>query len=404
MSLFLALFGSLFGCSGVASSPTCSASGVGGGATDSCGTGGSGTGGAAVSPGNVQSIAVGDLAACALLNNKTIKCWGFNSKGQLGNGTTNASSTPVLVSGISNATSIASVGWHACAILSDATVKCWGQNDYQQLGSAVGATSLTPVAVPNVTNATALALGWNHTCALINDGTMMCWGRCSNKQCGTGLSSVTTPPTKVSGVTSVKAISAYDYHTCALLNAGSVQCWGETNLGTTATTVDHDPTTVVDGSQNAIAGITRIDSGLYADYASGTGSLYAWGNNNGGSLGDGTFATSRLTAAAVTGISNPISISGGYAEACAVLQDGTVQCWGENTSGEAGSDPNSYSTLLSPRQVSGIANVAQVSVGEGSACALRSDGNVYCWGNNYNGALGDGTTTNSFVPVHVIGL
>jgi alpha-tubulin suppressor-like RCC1 family protein len=388
----------------------CSTNSVGGGGSldPSCATGGNnGTGGAFVSPGNVKFIAAGDQVACALLNNNTIKCWGHNDHGQLGNGTTTTGpvSTPVQVLGISNATTIVSVGWSSCAILSDATVKCWGQNDYSQVGSAAGANAPTPVAVPNVSNATALALGWNHSCALISDSTVKCWGRCSEKQCGDGASGTNAPPTTVSGVSGVKAISAYDYHTCAIMSDDTVKCWGQTNLGTAATTVNQNPTTVVNASQQAITGVTMIASGKNFDLAVNASGMYAWGNGNTGTLGDGQM-TSRLTAALVSGITNPKGISARYLTACALLQDGTVDGWGENDSGMLGIDSEKF-FIPSPQLIPGLTGVTQIAVGQSTTCALKN-GNVYCLGSNYNGELGNGgiggTGDKSLTPVQVIGL
>lgn len=388
----------LLGCSGTPATPTCSSSSVGGGGSNACATGGNGTGGTPVAPGNVKAIVAGDQVGCALLNNSTIKCWGHNSHGQLGNGSTTNSSTPVLVSGISNATSLNSVGWSSCALLSDSTVKCWGQNNTQQVGST-GADALTPVTVPNVSNATSLALGWNHSCALISDGTVKCWGDCSKKQCTGGPS-----PTTVSGVSGVKTISAYDYHTCAIMSDNTVKCWGQTNLGTAATTVNQDPATVVNASQQAISGVTMIASGDSFDLAVTASGVYAWGNGNTGTLGD-SLMNSRLTAALVPGIANPIGISARYLSACALLQGGTITCWGENSNGMMGVDSGSSGLefVPSPRLVPNLSNIAQIAVGQSAMCVL-ANGNVYCLGSNFNGELGNGGTADSVTPVQVIGL
>lgn len=385
----------------------CSVSNVGGGSgTTPCATGGSGTGGSmSIATGNVQLIANGDLSTCALLNNNTVKCWGLNSKGQLGDGTTTNRSTPTLVSGISNATKLGTSGWHTCAILSDTTIKCWGQNDYQQLGSAAGANSSVPVVVPSVSNAIGLALGGGgHTCALISDGSIKCWGRCAEQQCGASASSINTPPTTVSGVTGATAISAYDNHTCALMNDSTVKCWGEIDLLITSVPATHQgPTTVVNAAQQPLTGITMIDSGKNFDLAANSSTLYAWGTNNNGSLGDGTF-TGRLTAAPVLNVTNPISISGGYITACAASQGGTVKCWGNNFDGEAGNNPvTSANVINSPLSVP-MSSVTQIAVGESTTCALTLFGSVYCWGSNAFGGLGNGSSTGSYTPVLATGL
>jgi alpha-tubulin suppressor-like RCC1 family protein len=184
----------------------------------------------------------------------------------------------------------------------------------------------------------------------------------------------------------------------------TVKCWGQTSLGTTATTVNQSPTTVVDESQQVISGITKIASGKYFDLAINASGVYAWGNGNVGTLGVGSKAN-RLAAALIPGITNPIGISARYLTACALLQVGTVECWGENNNGMMGVDSSSSGTefVFSPRLVPGLSSVAQIAVGQSTTCAL-TNGNVYCLGSNYNGELGNGGTADSSTPVKVINL
>ena len=124
------------------------------------------------------ALAAGYGHACALLADATMRCWGGNGEGELGNGTTATPGTPqpVAVSGISGATAIATGAYHTCAVLGNGTLRCWGRNGQGQLGDGTFTNSSTPVPVSGITGVAAVSGGGGHTCALLTDGTVRCWG------------------------------------------------------------------------------------------------------------------------------------------------------------------------------------------------------------------------------------
>src|SRR2546425_7459811 len=186
-------------------------------------------------------VVTGDSHTCALLGDGTVQCWGVGDSGQRGDGTfNNISTVPVAVVGLGNAVAVAARGYHSCALLGDGTVRCWGRNVDGQLGDGTTAPlncspgscgSSTPVQVIGITSAAAVIAGGYHTCALLADGTAWCWGRSDDGQLGNGARASATTPVPVTNLTGVTAMTAGFYHTCALLPNGTVWCWGRNDDG-----------------------------------------------------------------------------------------------------------------------------------------------------------------------------
>ena len=185
-------------------------------------------------------IAAGANYTCAVLNTGAVNCWGTNSVGQLGNGTTTRSLVPVAVdtfTGGATAVSITAGGNHTCALLNTGAVNCWGRNFFGQLGNNTTTDSLVPVAVDAFTGVAATAVsvtaGFYHTCAVLNTGAVNCWGSNGFGQLGNGNTTDSLVPVAVAftgGATAVSITAGFD-HTCALLNTGAVNCWGRNDLG-----------------------------------------------------------------------------------------------------------------------------------------------------------------------------
>ena len=369
-----------------------------------------------VSP--AAAVDAGSFHTCARLQDGTVRCWGLNDSGQLGDGTTTNASTPVAVPGVGGAAAVSGGGFHTCARFPDGTLECWGRNDSGQLGdpATTSFSSVTPVRVTGITTAIAVTAGGFHTCALLADGTVQCWGENDFGQLGNGTSDPVpgTPttfnptPVTVSGITTAVAISAGGWHTCALLRDGTVQCWGENTYGQLGNGATIAPPAPGRSSTPAtVTGITTaigIEAGIFHTCAIlRDGTLQCWGRNDEGRLGNGTTANSS-TPTTVSGIT-PAAVAPGAEHACAILRDGTLQCWGDNNWGQLGNGSAAGTASTTPATaVTGITTATAASSGAEHTCAVLQDGSVQCWGRNTDGRLGNGTTTNAFTPVTVVGL
>jgi len=367
------------------------------------------------------------LGYCAVLSTGRVDCWGDNTWGELGNGTTGGPddnrhgyNTPQAVTGITEAVALANDGLGYCAVLSTGRVDCWGENAGGELGNGTtggpdGETGYnTPQAVTGITKAASVASDGDSVaegyCAVLSTGGMDCWGDNSSGELGNGTTGGPDAggydtPQAVTGMT--KAVSATNdgEHApgyCALLSTGGMDCWGDNQFGElgNGTTGGPDGNNGYDTPQ-AVTGITNAlsitsDTDGYCAVLS-TGGLDCWGNNTYGNLGNGTTVASDVPVA-VTGISTAGSSAGDtYGNNCAVLSTGGLDCWGDNSAGELGNgttggpDAGGYDTP----QATGITNaVSAISqgAGYGSYCAVLSTGGLDCWGDNQFGELGNGIT------------
>ena len=397
---------------------------------------------------DATAIAAGDSHTCALIKDSTIKCWGINFLGQLGTGTYPHTFTPVRVTDITDATAI-SVDDHTCALKRDGSIYCWGNNENGQLGTGIISRSTALVRVTDITDATAISAGFDHTCALIQDSTIKCWGSNYNGQLGSGTDSRSTAPVRVTDITNATAISAGQDHTCALIKDNTIKCWGDNWYGQLGNSTE-DNNTSVPVRVTDITDATAISAGRYHTCALIKNStIKCWGRNFGDQLEINTDTGSSVPvkvpnitdATAITSwdntcalikdstikcwarlgsnsegssISVPVkvtdatAISKGYKHTCALKRDGSIYCWGRNNFVQLGNGEQGYglgddsADSVIPVQVKNISDATAITAGKYHTCALKRDGSIYCWGNNYNGQLGSNTEgINSSVPVRV---
>ena len=366
----------------------------------------------------VSAVSAGSDHTCARLDSGAMKCWGRGATGRLGDGSGDQHETPVDVSGMgSSVTSIGAGAAHTCAIHSTEGVKCWGWNYRGEVGDGTDMTRMTPVSVYNMGAGTAdrIFTGTDATCAIMASTNLKCWGNNNFGQLGIGATSRITTPTTVAGLSAtVTMAGAGDGSSCAA-NSDGFYCWGSNEwwlladgiqLNTTApTSVTGLSTHVIDfdGTYEHVCVVNDVDGDA-------RGAALCWGRNHRGQLGDGT-TQDRSSPTQVAGLTDHVrSISPGSYHSCALVDTdgdtiGGVKCWGDNGWGQVGD--GSGTERYSPVNVSGLTEadgVLDVQSGHVHSCALTDEGGVKCWGYGNDGRIGNGSTDHQFSPVDVTGL
>ena len=370
----------------------------------------------------MKSVGGGFYHSAALGTDGSLWTWGSNNFGELGKGTTSDSSTPAKLSSISGVNAVTGGNDHMVALKTDGTVWAWGYNYHGELGNGTktGNTAnstpgqvLTAASTP-LTGITAVRGGFWHNLALKSDGTVWAWGNNDYGQLGNG--SVTPSyggvayAAQVTGLSNVVAIAAGHWHSVAVKSDGSVWTWGLTStswdanrngqLGDGTTTTRLTPVRVLGvGGVGYLSGVAKVAAGASFTLAlKSDGTVYGWGTNLEGELGNGNKTTSLTPVQA--GVSNITDLAAGYWLSLALKSDGTVWAWGQNDMGQLGNGTTQALTGIStPAAVSGLSSVTAIHAGVSFGVALKSDGTVWAWGENASGQLGNSTTSNSSTPV-----
>jgi len=309
-------------------------------------------------PGNtIASLAPTYGGWCAARVDGTVWCWGINNFGELGPGIplNNFQATPLQLTALSNVRQLAAGGDHVCAVTYADSASCWGKNDHGQLGNGTTTNTTTPYALGGPVK--VMACGQYSTYMVRGDGSLAAWGQNNYGQLGDGSTVERLSPVTVTGEVPVQAVAASRYHACSLRVDGSVRCWG---------------------------------------------------SNQNGQLGNGT-TTSSPTPVLVSGLTAR-QITAGSTHTCAINSSGFPYCWGDNSDGILGDASVMNSTQ--PTRVGGTVggslggpthDVQFTSLAPGPLawheCGVTVDSDLYCWGENNSGQLGDGTTVNPFVPI-----
>ncbi len=304
---------------------------------------------------------------------------------------------------------------HICGQLGGA-MKCWGQNAYGKLGFGGETPNPTPINVklrPGTSYAKQIAVGLNFTCAILNDQRLYCWGDNTYGTLGNGSNTKQTTPAPVlppTGTAFAKTIATGSQHACAVFDDNQTYCWGGQGGGrlgnnNSSNAVRRQPTLVLFPSTlpQMVSTKTLALSSEHSCAVMTDGSAYCWGNNTSGQLGDGTNQRQSVPVKVDLPQGTTVTqLTAGHDHTCAILSDSNAYCWGNNTSDQLGDGTGLHSNKPIKVKLPTGRYARAIAAGESHTCAILDDYKIYCWGLNNYGQLGDGSTLKRLTPTPVV--
>jgi len=292
--------------------------------------------------------------------------------------------------------------YHTCGVLTNGSAMCWGANWDGMLGDGTTTDKFSPVFINSTESFSSVSAGYEYSCGRLVNGSIMCWGNNDWGQLGDGTSgNERHSPVYVNSSENFTSVSAGGWHTCGRLINGSLMCWGYNGdgvIGDGTTTHRYNPN-YINSSEN----FTSVSAGyIHTCGRLINGSLMCWGENWAGQLGNGTTGSDMPYPLYVNSSGNFTSVSAGSSHTCGRLINGSLMCWGNNWDGRLGD--GTTTDRYNPTYINSSKNFSSVSTGNGDygpTCGVLINGSAMCWGYNYYGGIGDGTNTNRHNPTYV---
>jgi alpha-tubulin suppressor-like RCC1 family protein len=343
-------------------------------------------------------MAAGYDHSCAINDDGTVRCWGEGANGRLGYGGSADKSSPTATSSLGTgrtAIDISAGGDHTCAVLDNGSVTCWGGNTYGQLGDGTTSSRTTPTQTLSLGRpAVAVEAGWYFTCALLDNGAVSCWGKNNQGQLGRGYENASTDTHQATpgltlpmpGGRPVLTMDISHYMACGVVDNGSIACWGQYGGGQTPSLKtffsDANPAKDVATGRYSACGLMV------------NGNVTCWGTGFLGTGGSGQTANPGVIWPNLGSGRTAVHVELGRKHNCALLDNGAVKCWGDDSYGQMGNGVGT-SNKNTPNSVSFASGVVvqDIIAGQWHTCIAAQTNEMYCWGDGVRGKLGDGSTS-----------
>jgi alpha-tubulin suppressor-like RCC1 family protein len=301
----------------------------------------------------VVAVSGGTFHALALKSDGTVWAWGSNLNGQLGNGTNTSTTTPVQVSNLSGISAISAGSTHSLALRFDGTVWAWGNNFDGQLGVGSDINSNVPLQVTGLSGVTAIAAGAYDSLALKSDGTVWSWGDDQFGQLGTGTTILfSTVPVQVVQLSNATHLGSGYYQSFVVKSDTTLWGWGYNNIGQLGSgnvTNVRFPVPTIQANGATVSSTVAVTSGAFFGLAlRRDGTVLAWGDDSSGQLGNGSTHGSRLRATRIAGLPAASGIAAGQVHGLVLGTDGSVWAWGSNSNGQLGNGTTVDSSVPAP--------------------------------------------------------
>jgi alpha-tubulin suppressor-like RCC1 family protein len=351
-------------------------------------------------PLSFRQMSAGLFHTCGVTTDGRAYCWGDNVSGQLGDDTNVDRAVPTPVAGNLRFSLVSAGATYSCGVTTDERAYCWGQNTTGQLGDGTTTSRLRPVAVGGGRRFRDVRAGYFHTCAVNPFDVAFCWGHNSNGQVGDNTTTTRLLPVRVRGGLSFQRVFTAGLHSCGVTLDNRAYCWGRNEdgqLGDGTTIQKKVPTPVAGGHRFTRVSVGAAHGGDWSSVGCGvtsTDRVYCWGDNRFGQVGDGTsgFGLRRTIPVAVAGGLLFKGVSTGGVHTCGVTTTNRAYCWGSDGNFQLGDGSSFQENQVTPSPVAGGLLFRAITAGTFHSCAITTGDKAYCWGNNFQGQLGIGTT------------
>jgi alpha-tubulin suppressor-like RCC1 family protein len=343
------------------------------------------------------NVSAGDSHTCGVRSNGKLYCWGADYAGQVGDGSNDGDGAPYprRIGAFEDWSAVSAGGSHTCGIRHGGKLYCWGGDYTGQIGNGNGYDSnvISPKRIGSLEDWSNVSAGRLHTCGVRKNGKLYCWGMDINGQVGDGDgSSDKSAPVRIGTHEDWSTVDAGSDHTCGVRTNGKLYCWGWDNLGQVGDGNGGSDTRVTAPRRiGTLEDWSKVSTGaIHSCGIRHGGKLYCWGNDGNGQIGDGGSDKDKSAPVRVGTFEDWSNVSAGIIHTCGIRTNGRLYCWGNDSKGQLGDGFLQHDGATGPRRIGTFEDWSKVSAGAAHTCGVRKNGKLYCWGSDDEAQIGNG--------------